>query len=286
MKLPEDKPYKTEPIVWLYKTVKGKSQMILAIDVGNTNIVIGCMQGSNVLFTVRYSTDRGKTEDEYALMLMSMFEIHKVDPSSIEGGIISSVVPDLKKVLRLAVERVTGKRPMLVSCDMNIGFPIEIDNPATLGSDLIVDAVAALANYKTPILIFDMGTATTLSVIDKRGVYIGGMIMPGLQLSMDALSLRTSQLPRISLEAPEELIGKNTINCMKSGAIYGNASMLDGIIDRVEEILGQKATVVATGGLVAEVAPFCKHSIIVEPNLMLFGLSILYETNKGNPLDR
>ena len=254
--------------------------MILAIDVGNTNIVIGCMEKGEVIFTSRYRTDRAKTEDEYALMLMAMFDIQKIDPQTIEGGIISSVVPDLKKVLRLAVERVTGVSPLIVRHDMVTDLDIEIDNPAQLGSDLIVDAVAALAQYPKPILIFDMGTATTLSVIDERGAYIGGMIMPGLQLSMDALSLRTSQLPRISLEAPEELIGKNTITCMKSGAIYGSASMLDGIIDRVEEILGKKATVLATGGLTPEVAPFCKHPIIVEPDLMLLGLSILYEKNK------
>lgn len=253
--------------------------MILAIDVGNTNIVIGCMEHEKVVFTARYSTDRNKTEDEYAIMLMNMFDIHKIDPSGIEGGIISSVVPDLKKVLRLACERVTGKTPLVVSHDMEIGFPIKIDNPATLGSDLIVDAVAALANYAKPILIFDMGTATTLSVIDESGAYIGGIIMPGMQLSMDALSLRTSQLPRISLEAPNEIVGKNTIDCMKSGAIYGNASMIDGLIDRIEEDLGQKTTVLATGGLIGEVAPYCKHPVIVEPDLMLLGLSILYEKN-------
>lgn len=254
--------------------------MILAIDVGNTNIVIGCMEKDEVIFTVRYSTDRNKTEDEYAIMLTNMFDIHKIDPYGIEGGIISSVVPDLKKVMRLAVERVTKKTPLIVSHDMEIGFPIEIDNPATLGSDLIVDAVAALANYPKPILIFDMGTATTLSVIDEKGAYTGGIIMPGMQLSMDALSLRTSQLPRISLDAPDQVIGKNTIQCMKSGAIYGNAAMLDGIIDRVIEELGQPATVVATGGLIGEVAPYCKNPVIVEPNLMLLGLSILYEKNE------
>lgn len=255
--------------------------MILAIDVGNSNIVIGCIDDDKIVFTTRHSTDREKTEDEYALTLMGMFDFFNIDPKQIEGSIISSVVPQLRRAMRFAIEKVTGKAPLVVRHDMSIGMKIDMDIPSQLGSDLIVDAVAAISKYPTPIMIFDMGTATTLSVINEDKTYIGGMIMPGLQMSMDALSSRTSQLPRISLEAPNRLIGKNTVCCMKSGAIYGSASMLDGIIDRVEEELGQKATVIATGGLIEEVIPHCKHQIKMEPDLMLWGLKIIYEKNKG-----
>lgn len=254
--------------------------MILVIDVGNTNIVVGCMEGEKILFTARYSTDRAKTEDEYALMFMDMFKFYKIDTGLIEGAILSSVVPELKKVLGLAVERLTGKSPLVLSVDLDTGLPILIDNPAQLGSDLIANAVAAIEKYEKPLMIFDMGTATTVSVVDEAGNYIGGMIMPGLRLSVDALSVRTSQLPHISLDKPEQLIGTNTINCMKAGAIYGNAAMIDGIIDRVEDQLGKPCTVVATGGLIGEIVPYCSRAVILDKNLMLQGLRILYERNQ------
>ena len=174
--------------------------MILAIDVGNTNIVIGGIERDNILFQARYSTDRAKTEDEYALMFMDMFRLENVSPDAIEGGIISSVVPELRKALRLAIKKVTGKWLMVVGPEITTGITIDMDIPGQLGSDQIADAIAALAKYPTPILIFDMGTATTLSVIDKDGVYRGGMIIPGLKLSVEALYTKTSLLPRISLE--------------------------------------------------------------------------------------
>lgn len=261
-------------------SIEQEISMILVIDVGNTNIVVGCMEGEEIVFTARYSTDRAKTEDEYALMFMDMFKFYKVDIAQVEGAILSSVVPELKAVLRLAVERLTGKCPLVLSVDLDIGLNITIDNPAQLGCDLIANAVAALEKYEKPIVIFDMGTATTASVVDEAGNYIGGMIIPGLRLSVDALSARTSQLPHISLDKPEQLIGTNTINCMKSGAIYGNAAMLDGIIDRVEEQLGQSVTAVATGGLIGEIVPYCKRKVILDKDLMLHGLRILYDRNK------
>lgn len=254
--------------------------MIIAIDIGNTNIVIGCLEKDDILFSARFSTDRTKTEDEYTIMLMNLFQIHGISPSLVEGGIISSVVPDLKQVLQLAVKMVTGKTALIVSLALDIGLKIEMDNPSALGADLVVNAVAAIDKYPKPIVVFDMGTATTLSVIDEHGTYIGGMIMPGLRLGVDALAARTSQLPRISLDAPEKLIGKNTINSLKAGAIYGHAGMLDGLIDRVAEDLGKMPTVIATGGLISDVVPYCKRKLIFDKNLMLWGLKILYERNK------
>ena len=257
--------------------------ILVAIDVGNTNIVVGCMDGvksGEILFTARLSTDRLKTEDEYAMMLMNLFAIHQINQKEIEGGIISSVVPDLKRTMQKALEKITGRCPLVVGSGVKTGLNIKIDNPAQLGSDLVVDAVAACAQYPRPILIFDMGTATTLSVIDRDGNYLGGMIMPGLRKSVDALVSGTSQLPRIGLDEPEQVIGTNTINCMKAGAIYGNAAMLDGLIDRVEEALGEPAaTVLATGGLVSCVAPYCRRNVICDENLMLRGLWLIYQKN-------
>lgn len=254
--------------------------MILVIDVGNSNTVIGCFEGDTLRFTARISSAQTQTEDEYALKLQGLFTMHEVLTEQIEGSIIASVVPVITPVLKLAVERLTGQKVLTVGSGLKTGLNIRIDNPGQLGSDLVVDAVAACACYDKPILIFDMGTATTLSVVDGKGGYIGGMIMPGIRLAMDALSMSTSQLPRVDLTPPGHLIGTNTVECMQSGAIYGNAAMIDGIIDRMEEQLGEHATVVATGGMLGTVIPYCRHSITRDDTLMLRGLKILYEKNR------
>lgn len=263
-----------------YERQEEYADMILAIDVGNTNTVIGGFDGETLRFTVRISTNQTQTADEYALKLQGMFTMHKVCAKEIEGGIISSVVPVLSPVLQQAVEQLTGQRVLIVGSGLKTGLNIRIDNPGQLGSDLVVDAVAASHCYQKPILIFDMGTATTLSVMDGKGGYIGGMIMPGIRLAMDALSSSTSQLPRVDLTPPGQIIGTNTVECMQSGAIYGNAAMIDGVIDRLEEQLGEHATVVATGGMVNTVIPYCRHKIISDETLMLRGLKILYEKNR------
>lgn len=250
--------------------------MILAIDTGNTNTVLGCLENHKLLFTLRVRSDREKTADEYALLLDGLLRHKGVEPKELEGGILSSVVPELKTVLLTAMEQLTGKEFLSVGPGIKTGLDIRMDHPAQLGADLVVDAVASLAKYKPPLAVFDMGTATTLSVIDREGRYLGGMIIPGLRLSVDALSARAAQLPYIHLGSPERLIGSNTVDCMQSGAIYGNAAMLDGLIDRVEEELGEPVTAVATGGLIGTVLPFCKREIHFEPDLLLEGLDLLY----------
>ncbi|HIS67934.1 MAG TPA: type III pantothenate kinase [Candidatus Gallacutalibacter stercoravium] len=254
--------------------------MILAIDVGNSNIVLGCIDGEKLYFTARVATNRSKTSDEYAVIIKSMLELNGMQLSNIEGGIISSVVPAVTVALKGALRLLLGKEPMVVGAGIKTGLNILIDNPGQLGSDLVVDAVAALAEYPRPILIFDLGTATTLSVVDDKGSYLGGMIIPGVTVSLEALSSGTSQLPHISLEDPKRVVGTNTVDCMKSGIIYGNAAMLDGIVDRVEQELGQKATTVATGGLARVIVPYCQRNIICDDNLMLKGLRIIYQKNK------
>jgi type III pantothenate kinase len=253
--------------------------LILAIDVGNTNTVLGALENDKLLTTIRLQTDRNKTADEYALLIAGLLQQKGIDPMAFEGGILSSVVPELRIVICKAMEQLTGKEFLTVGSGLKTGLNIKMDNPAQLGADLVVDAVAALSRFKPPLAIFDMGTATTLSVIDPEGKYIGGMIIPGMRLSVDALSARAAQLPFIHLGAPSKVIGSNTIDCMQSGAVYSNAAMLDGLSDRVEEELGQPVTVVATGGLMGVVVPFCKRKIHYDPDLMLEGLNILYKKN-------
>ena len=255
--------------------------MILAIDAGNTNIVLGCMVNDTLRFTARVRTDRAKTEDEYALVFRNLFDLHQVDRRAVEGAILSCVVSELTDVLCHAVETVIKKTPLVVGAGLKTGLNIKIDNPGQLGADLVADAVAALAKYPKPLIIFDLGTANTMSVIDGKGQFLGGAIMAGPRLSADILSTRTSQLPRIELDAPPKVIGSNTVHCMQSGAIFGHAAMIDGLIDRVEEELGEKvAAVVATGGLSGRVVPFCRREITVESDLIHHGLRIIYDKNK------
>ncbi len=253
--------------------------MILAIDMGNTNIVIGCIDDENILFVERLSTDRSKTELEYAISFKNVLELYQIDVNAIDGVIISSVVPPLLNTIKKAVKKVVDKAPKVVGPGIKTGLNILMDNPAQVGSDLIVGAVAGLQEYGAPLIIIDMGTATTISVIDGKRNYVGGVIMPGPNTSLNALVANTSQLHRISLEAPKKVIGKNTTDCMKSGMIYGNAACIDGMVERMEEELGSEATVIATGGLAASIIPCCKKKIILDDALILKGLKIIYDRN-------
>ena len=254
--------------------------MILAIDIGNTNIVLGCMEHDRILVEARMATDLLKTSDQYCVELKNLLNLYKVDLQAIEGVIISSVVPPVLNSCRTAVRKLTGKTPMIVGPGIRTGLNIQMENPSQIGSDLIVAAVAAISRFEPPLIIIDMGTATTITAIDKTGTYVGGCISPGPKISAEALSARTAQLPAISLESPKKAIGKNTIDCMKNGILYGNAAMIDGIIDRMEEELGQAASLVATGGLAPSVLPLCRHKINYDEALLLKGLLILYEKNK------
>ena len=254
--------------------------MILAIDMGNSNIVIGCIDDEKSYFEERLSTDKSKTALEYAIGFHTVLELYNIDVSRIEGAIISSVVPPLTNVVKSAVEKIIGKTPLVVGPGIKTGLNLQMDNPRSVGSDLIVDAVAGITEYGAPLILIDMGTATTMSVVDKDNNYVGGVIMTGLRLAMESLSSRASQLFNVSLEVPKNVIGKNTTDCMKSGIVLGNAACIDGMIDRLEEELGYSTTVVATGGLAHVVIPICKHDIIVDDALLLKGLKIIYDKNK------
>lgn len=253
--------------------------MILTLDMGNSNIVVGGIDENRLYFEERITTDHRKTSLEYAIMLKNILEINKVKRSDIEGAILSSVVPPLNAPLSSAVKKITGKKPMLVGSGMKTGLNIKVDNPKTVGGDRIVAAVAAIAQYKGPIIIIDMGTATTLDVIDKNNCYIGGAILPGIKVSLDSLVSNTAQLPQINLDVPKRVIGKNTVECMRNGIMYGNAAMLDGLIDRIEQELGEKATLIATSGMARFITPLCNHEITYVPDLLLRGLLILYRQN-------
>ena len=254
--------------------------MILTIDIGNTNIVVGGIDKDKTHFIERLSTVRTKTELEYAIDIKLLLDIHKIRPDQIEGGIISSVVPQITNIVQIATEKILKKEVLVLAAGVKTGLNIKIDNPAQLGADLVANAVAGVNYYPVPQIIIDMGTATTLSVVDDKKQYIGGMILPGPRISLDALTSRASQLSGISLEAPKHIIGKNTIECMKSGIVYSNAAAMDGMIERIEEEMGSKATVIATGGLAKSIVQHCKREIILDEELMLKGLYIIYEKNK------
>ncbi|MDR0671087.1 MAG: type III pantothenate kinase [Oscillospiraceae bacterium] len=254
--------------------------MLLVVDVGNSNIVFGCVRGEKISGMFRMETDIHKTEYEYAVAIRQILDLDEIDPRVFTGAIISSVVPPLTNPMRLAVRKITGCDALIVGAGLKTGLNIRIDNPAQLGSDLVATGVAAAAAYELPVIIFDMGTATTIGVVDERANFIGGAIFPGVALSMDALVHSTSQLPKVPIEAPARGISANTIDCMKSGAIFGTAAMMDGMIDRFEAELGMPARVVATGGLSARVVPHCRHAVIHDETLLLRGLRILYEKNR------
>ena len=253
--------------------------MILAVDIGNTNIVIGCMEQEKIYFVERVSTDTSKTELEYVVEFKTLLELYRIGLGEITGCIIASVVPPLNNVEKTAMEKLFRLTPLLVGPGVKTGLNILMDNPAQVGADLIVNAVAGLQYYGAPIIMIDMGTATTISVVDEKKNYIGGMILPGVKVSLDSLVNRTSQLPRISLEPPKKVIGKNTIDCMKSGIIMGQAACIDGMTQRIQEELGYQATVVATGGLAGSIIPYCRQNVIHDDELTLKGLNIIYHKN-------
>ncbi len=253
--------------------------MILDIDVGNTNIVIGCLEEERVLFSERISTQAQSTPLEYTVMFKTLLELYHVEMRELTGVILSSVVPPVAQTLKRALKNLTGLTPMVVGPGIRTGVNIVIDNPAQLGADLIVNAVAGVKEYGYPLIMIDMGTATTISVVDAKRNYIGGVIMPGVNISLNALVSGTAQLPKIGIEAPRKVIGTNTADCMKSGIVFAQASALDGMIDRMEEELGYPCAVVATGGLSGSIVPYCRHTIVHDDALTLKGLGLIYYKN-------
>ena len=253
--------------------------MLLVIDIGNTNTSLGVFEKDELVHTFALSSDIKKTDDEYGINLLAILN-HKNITSKIKGAIISSVVPAVTNTLQAAVRLLCRKEAMVLGGGIETGLNIRIDKPEQLGADLAVGAVAALALCPPPLIVIDIGTATTITVIDKEGAFRGGTISPGPVISMKALAVSTAQLPEISVDVPKHCIGTDTISCMHSGAIYGAAAMLDGLIERMETELGYSATLIATGGLAACVLPHCHREIHYEPDLLLNGLKVIWDKNK------
>ena len=254
--------------------------MLLALDIGNSNTVIGCIDDGRILFEERLATELNKTDLEYAIGMNMIFELHGADKKDVEGVIISSVVPPLTNVMKAAVRKIISKNIMTVGPGLKTGLNIHMDDPKSVGADLVVMSVAAIEKYGAPLIIIDMGTATSICVVDKGCNYIGGMIIPGVEVSLEALTEKTSQLPKISIEPPRKVIGRNTGDGMKSGIICGTAAMIDGLIDRVEDELGCSTTVVAGANRISEIiVPLCRKEIILDNEMILKGLDIIYRKN-------
>lgn len=251
--------------------------MLLAVDVGNTNIVLGVIDGEKLVCSGRLSTNVYETEIEYSMKLKTFLDINNV--FDIDGAIISSVVPALVRTLQNSVKVVSGVDALIVGPGVKTGLNIKIDNPAELGADIVVGDVAVVNKYPLPAIVFDFGTATTASVLDKNGAHIGGAILCGVRTALNALSNDTAQLPQIDISAPSKLIGTNTIDCMKCGSVVGTAAMLEGLVARFEKELGEKATVVVTGGIGEAIAKVTDIDVIVDDDLLIDGLRIIYDKN-------
>lgn len=256
--------------------------MILTIDVGNTNIVLGAYNGDELSFVSRISTDAAKTDSEYAMLIKNILSHYNITGPDIDGAAISSVVPPLTDVIKDATEMICGVKSIVVGPGIKTGINLLADNPLQVGADLICACVAAYNLYEPPVVVVDMGTATKILLVDDKACFTGASIIPGAKLSLKALAGGTAQLPQISLDAPRKVLGKNTVDCMRSGIIFGNASMIDGMIDRIIDEIGGTPTLVATGGLSGSIIPHCKHEIIIDDDLILKGLLILYNKNKKN----
>ena len=254
--------------------------MLLAVDIGNTNICIGVLEGDEVRSTTRMVTRPRCTADEYTAELKFLLRRIGVTPADAQGVIVCSVVPGRTRQLADTCRRLTGRDAMLVSVALDTGLTMDVDTPERVGQDRLADAAAAAARYPLPCMTVDLGTATTYNVIGEGGVFLGGFIVPGVQTSLRAISAGTAQLPPIAPETPGELIGKNTVACLNNGAMFGTAAMLDGLADRVEAQLGRPLTVVATGGLAPYILPCCKRRVHYDADLLFHGRALLYRKNQ------
>lgn len=254
--------------------------MLLAIDIGNTNITLGIYDEQVLLFTGRLATDNKTTADQYAIDIKNLLALNNCDHGDVEDCIIASVVPTVGTAIKKAVSFLCDIMPLELGPGVKTGLNIKIDNPAQLGADLVAGAVGAINEYTLPCIVIDMGTATTLSVIDSNATYMGGVIAAGVGLTLKALTENTAALPSVSIKAPHSVIGTNTVDCMQSGLVFGTAAMLDGLIEQISARLGKTPTVVATGGLSHEIITHCRHDVIYNENLLLEGLREIYERNK------
>ena len=253
--------------------------MILVTDIGNTNIVFGVFDGDKLVFESRADTNSHRMADQYSMIIVQIFDLYGVAVEDIDGVVISSVVPPVADQMKLSAQRLFGITPLMVGAGVKTGVDIRIDDPSTLGADMACGAAAAKELYPLPCIVIDLGTATKVFAVDKNGAMIGGIIAPGVKISLEALAGGAASLPMISLEGHAPVIGTNTVDSMRSGVLYGHAGMLDSFIDRFQEELGE-ATVVATGGFIHVLKDYCKHKFVVNPQLVMDGMRIIYNKNK------
>lgn len=254
--------------------------MFLVVDVGNTNIVLGIYKGRELLHHFRIGTNRQSTVDEYGVLIYDLFQMSKIDVREIEGVIISSVVPPLMHVLEELCEKYLHRKPLIVGPGIKTGLNLRYENPREVGADRIVNAVAAIEQYGGPLVVVDFGTATTFDCVDAKGNYLGGAIVPGIGISTEALYQRASKLPRIELEKPKKVIGRNTVHAMQAGIIFGYAGQVDGIVERIRREMDAEPKVIATGGLAELIASEASSIQEVNPWLTLEGLRLIYERNQ------
>ena len=274
---------KSKPVLFFYFEKENRI-MILAIDIGNTTVALGGIRDGRVCFVARMDTVRTRTAAEYRAEMDKIFahRRHPERPMRFEGAVLTSVVPQITGALAECARYYTGKKPVIVSPDIRTGLTMGVDEPRAVGKDRLVDAAYAAANFPLPVITVDLGTATTFNVIRENSVFCGGAIAPGLDMGLGALSERTAQLPRLDLQIPKRIIGRNTEECILSGTIVGMAAMLDGMVQRIEAELGSPATLILTGGAARFVEPLVLHPHIYDPNLLLKGLAFLCERNCAN----
>lgn len=259
--------------------MKGGGTMILTVDVGNSEITFGGFEGDELRFEAHLATEAGSTDDEYAMRLDGVLRLHGVEKREVTGAVISSVVPQLNRTLKRAIRFLFGVEPLMVGPGVKTGLGIRCDNPSSVGADLICASVAASSIYGAPCMVVDIGTATKMMVVDESGAFIGVSIIPGVLMGLNALAAGTAQLPSIDLAAPDRVIAKNTADCMKSGVVFGHASMIDGMIDRIREEFGKDLPVYVTGGLAPVILPHCRRDMRQDKLLVLRGLNLIYHKN-------
>lgn len=259
-------------------------EILLAVNIENSNISIGIYKDNILKINSKICTDKKKTSDEYAITLLNVLKMYNINLNNISGAIIASVVPSLNNTIISAIKKLTNIFPIVVGPGVKNGLNIMIDNPSQLGADIVALSVAAASLYDKPVAVFDLGTATSISVIDKGNIFRGASIFPGAAISLEALISNTTQLNEISIKEPKDIIGTNTRESLESGIVYGTASMLDGMAQRLEKRIGIPLTMVATGDLAPLFLPFCNTKMIHNPELLMHGLYLIYRRNTQTKL--
>jgi type III pantothenate kinase len=254
--------------------------MLLAIDVGNTNIVYGLFEGEKLVHKFRVESVRGRTSDEYAVALRALLEMNGLAPNRVDSAVLACVVPPLTDPMLHLVKGMFGLEAIVVGPGIRTGMAILIENPREVGADRIADAVAGYDRAKGGVIVVDFGTSTNFDVVTPRGEYLGGVLAPGLQISADALFTRAAKLSRVEIAKPPRVVGRNTVHAMQSGIVYGYVGLVDGLVDRILGELGYACTVIATGGLASLIAPLSRTIALVDDELTLVGLRILYDRNR------